>query len=262
MRLGPSPAMTSANSNPMRSSQPRLITELPPPSQLDIEWSPVLTRNNERILKLGNLMVTSQPAPHSPSSKNGDAPTESKKFSRFFGGNTTKKRQRLVMITSSARIVVVPAGGEEKKPKLEISLLANGVSWKTYKDSKGLTAFSVDTREKHFTFEDPKATTSDPEGSRYSSQEWLDTIERAKDLALSQNIAHSYSGDSAFNELSSTISSPTSTLNGLAASSSAGGEVDGVNIPRNPRGREDSDSVKGIKRFSRRHSKNGLAAVF
>lgn len=126
---------------------PRLITELPPPSQLDIAWSPVLTKTNERILKLGNLLVLSSPAPHSPGGRNGvssDIETP-KKFSRFFGSSAPKKRQRLVMVTSSARIVITAAGGEEKKAKAEIALLADGCSWKTMKDSKGLTYWSVDT---------------------------------------------------------------------------------------------------------------------
>ncbi len=127
---------------------PRLITELPPPSQLDIEWSPVLTKNNERILKLGNLVVLSSPAAHSPNSRNGvshsDAETP-KKFSRFFGSNTPKKRQRLVMVTTSGRVVMVAAGGEEKKTKTELSLLDAGCTWKSLKDSKGLTYWSIDT---------------------------------------------------------------------------------------------------------------------
>ena len=136
-----------ANSGVPKPS-PRVITELPPPSQLDIEWSPVLTRNNERILKLGNLLVNSTPAPHSPTGKSGgqngemDSP---KKFSRFFGSNTPKKRQRLVMITSSARIIIVAAGGEDKKSKIEISLLISGCSWRKLQDSKGLTYWCVDT---------------------------------------------------------------------------------------------------------------------
>lgn len=120
----------------------RSVTELPPPSQLDIDWSPVLTRHNERILKMGNLIVTSLPLPQSPQPSGSDAP---KKFSRFFGGGTTKKRQRLVMITSTARLIVVPAGGEEKKAKLELSLSTPGVNCRTYQDSKGLTAFCVET---------------------------------------------------------------------------------------------------------------------
>ena len=130
--------------------QPRLITELPPPSQLDIDWSPVLTRSNERILKLGNFTVTSQPQAHSPTGVKGgdDAP---KMFSRLFGGNTIRKKQRLVMITSSARIVMAAAGGDEKKAKTEISLLAAVTSWKSYKDAKGITCWCVDTVSISFT---------------------------------------------------------------------------------------------------------------
>lgn len=127
---------------------PRVITELPPPSQLDIEWSPVLTKNNERILKLGNLLVNTTPAPHSPTGKssgqNGETDSP-KKFSRFFGSNTPKKRQRLVMITSSARIIIVAAGGEDKKSKIEIPLLVSGCSWRKLQDPKGLTYWCVDT---------------------------------------------------------------------------------------------------------------------
>jgi 3-phosphoinositide dependent protein kinase-1 len=124
--------------------QPRIITELPPPTQLDIEWSPVLTRNNERILKLGNLMVLTAPLPNSPSTKNGDGEGH-KKLSRFFGGSTTKKRQRLVLVTSSGRIILAAAGGEEKKAKTEISLLASDCTWRMQLDAKGQTVWCVDT---------------------------------------------------------------------------------------------------------------------
>ncbi|OMP89006.1 Serine/threonine-protein kinase ksg1 [Diplodia seriata] len=252
----PRPGPSSTNPPPPPRPSARVITELPPPSQLDIDWSPVLTRNNERILKLGNLMVTSAPAPHSPHGESSEAP---KKFSRFFGGNTTKKRQRLVMITSAARLILAAAGGEEKKAKMDLSLLGEGTGWRSYKDSKGITAWCIDTKDKHLIFEDPKATPSDPEGSKYTAQEWLDALEQAKDFANSQSMASSYSGDSAFNELSSTISSPASTLGGESA-------LDGINIPTSRHLRkgdhDDSGSIKGRKRFSKRHSKNGLAAVF
>lgn len=131
---------------PASRALPRVITELPPPSQLDIEWSPVLTKTNERILKLGNLVVSSSPAPHSPSSKNGHGENDAaKKFSRFFGGSTTKKRQRLVMITSSARIIIAAAGGEEKKAKVEISLVAPGTQYRSTTDSKSFSSWVVDT---------------------------------------------------------------------------------------------------------------------
>jgi 3-phosphoinositide dependent protein kinase-1 len=146
---GPPPISTTQSQAQTPSSRPQLrgITELPPPSQLDIDWSPVLTHNNERILKLGNLIVNSSSQASSPGGKNADSatPTEKPKFSRFFSGSTTKKKERLVLITSNARVILAPAGGNEKKIKMEIPLVSPGCSWKSYVDSKGLTAWSIDT---------------------------------------------------------------------------------------------------------------------
>ena len=101
-----------------------------------------MTRTNERILKLGDLMVLSSPIPNSPHNKGDEG---HRKFARFFGGSTTKKRQRLVMVTSSGRIVLAPAGGEEKKAKQEISLLAPDGAWRTQVDAKGQTVWCVDS---------------------------------------------------------------------------------------------------------------------
>lgn len=137
----PSRGMPSQNGGAARPA--RIITELPPPTQLDIEWSPVLTRTNERILKLGDLMVISSPIPNSPHGK-GDHGESHKKFSRFFGGSTMKKKQRLVMVTSSGRVVLAPAGGEEKKAKQEISLLASDCVWRTQVDVKGQVVWCID----------------------------------------------------------------------------------------------------------------------
>lgn len=132
-----------------RPAVPRVITELPPPSQLDIEWSPVLTKTSERILKLGNCTVTSAPAPLSPDGKGGinghngaDAP---KKFSRFFTGGGPKRRQRLVMVTTSARIIIAAAGGDEKKVKTEINLLGLGVVIRQVGNASTNNAWAIDT---------------------------------------------------------------------------------------------------------------------
>jgi 3-phosphoinositide dependent protein kinase-1 len=74
--------------------------------------------------------------------QNGDG----NKFSRFFGGSgTNKKRQRMVMVTSSGRVIVTAAGGDDKKPKLEISLLEEGCTWKKLQDPKGLSYWCIDT---------------------------------------------------------------------------------------------------------------------
>ncbi|KAI9846708.1 MAG: pkb-activating kinase-like protein [Sclerophora amabilis] len=244
--------------------QPRVITELAPPSQLDIDWSPVLTRTNERILKLGNLVVQTSPMPHSPTSKaqpgSDDTP---KKFSRFFGGGTAKKRERLVMITSSARILMAAAGGEEKKTKTEILLLAPGFDSRGTKDSRGFTAWCVETGEKLFTFEDPKVDSNSAFGA---AMEWLETIDRAKEMAISQSMAKnsSYTGDDAFKELSSSLSSPASTLGGDVGMSvdPTGSTTSSGRLSKSQQASNDTESIKGRKRFSKRHSKNGLAAVF
>lgn len=147
------PKLLKSTSGPMNNTpprpQPRIITELAPPSQLDIDWSPVLTRSNERIAKLGQLVVYSTPAPHSPTSRNAagwDQPSEQpSKLSRFFGANITKKRQRLVMVTSSARLVLAPAGGERKEAKQIIDLTDPDVSYKTQQDAKGYTVWCIST---------------------------------------------------------------------------------------------------------------------
>jgi 3-phosphoinositide dependent protein kinase-1 len=280
-RAPPAPAPTNGNTRP----QPRIITELPPPTQLDIEWSPVLTRNNERILKLGNLMVLSSPRPHSPNSKNGEDMHERKGgFARFFGGSTTKKRARLVMVTSSARIIMAAAGGDEKKTKNDISLLAPDCTWKTQTDAKGQTVWCVDTvshinrpmgprsnhkqRGTHYTFEDTKSSVTSGDPSKSSAQEWIDAIERAKEIALSQNMVGSYSSETGF-DMPSGATSPTSTLHGTSIYSESYGVSDrhGRNHLTKSQaslGGEDAlgDAKKKSHRFSKRQSKNGLSTPF
>lgn len=248
----PSPPQANGGSRPTR-----IITELPPPTQLDIEWSPVLTRNNERILKLGDLMVISAPIPHSPHGKGeGDG---HKKFSRFFGGNTTKKRQRLVLITSSGRIVLAPAGGEEKRAKQEIPLLAPDCSWKTQIDVKGQPVWCVDTGGVHYTFEEPKSSQNNE--SKFSVDDWIESLERAKDLAISQNLV---GNDTGFGDMSSSMSSPSSTMGGRSQFSPEGFSINdrsGRNQLSKSQASLEETNVKR-NRFSKRQSKNGLGAAF
>lgn len=239
------------------SSRPpgRIITDIPPPSQLDIEWSPVLTRTNERILRLGDLMVMSSPIPNSPHNKGDEG---HRKFSRFFGGSTTKKRQRLVMVTSSGRIILAPAGGEEKKAKQEISLLTPDCSWKSQVDAKGQTVWCVDSGGIHYTFEDVKPPSSF-EPPRPTAEDWLETLQQARDFAVSLNLSRSYTSDNAFEGMSSSMSSPASTFG-----------PDGYNIndrshrnhlSKSQASLEDTANTKR-NRFSKRQSKQGLGSAF
>ncbi|KAI0025841.1 protein kinase-like domain-containing protein [Xylariomycetidae sp. FL0641] len=233
----------------------RIITDIPPPSQLDIEWSPVLTKTNERILRLGDLMVLSNPIPNSPHNKGEEG---HRKFARFFGGSTTKKRQRLVMITSSGRILLAPAGGEEKKAKQEISLLAPDCSWKTQTDAKGQTVWCVDSGGYHYVFEDAKAPASlDP--PRPSPEDWLECLQQAKDLALSMHHSGAYASDNGFGEMSSSMSSPASTF----------GPDYGLNdrshrshLSKSQNSLDEIPSTTKRNRFSKRQSKQGLGSAF
>lgn len=233
----------------------RLITDIPPPSQLDIEWSPVLTKTNERILRLGDLMVMSAAIPNSPYNKGEEG---HRKFTRFFGGSTTKKRQRLVMITSSGRIIIAPAGGEEKKAKQDISLLTPDCVWKTTIDAKGQVVWCVDSAGYHWTFEDIKAPSSlNPPGP--TPDDWIETLQQARDMAISANLSGPYTSDNGFGEMSSSMSSPASTFG-----------PEGYNVSdrshRNPLTRsqaslEDTTTTKR-NRFSKRQSKQGLGPAF
>ncbi|KGO64038.1 hypothetical protein PITC_012750 [Penicillium italicum] len=259
------PVISTAPSNAANASSrhlPRVVTELPPPSQLDIEWSPVLNKSNERILKLGNLVVLSSAASHSPTSKNSSGEFEApRKFSRFFSGSTTKKRQRLVMVTSSGRVIMAASGGDEKKIKLEISLLAPGTSYRSTTDSKGISSWVVDTREKHYVFEDPKPSSSNIGATAVQVQEWLDALDRSREMASQQQNAGF--SDDAFRDLSSGFPSPANTLDRTSDM-----QKDDRGPPSSSRNHlvkqqaGDTESMKGRKRFSKRHSKNGLAAVF
>ncbi|KAK5175872.1 serine/threonine protein kinase [Saxophila tyrrhenica] len=254
---------------PQPRPQLRGVTDLPPPSQLDIDWSPVLTHNNERILKLGNLVICSTHQEKSPTGKNGDPPTPSEKPRfRLFGGNTAgKKRERLVLITSSARVIIAAAGGNDKKAKMDVNCLNTGALWTPFTDARGLTAFQIDTRERHITFEDPRATTADPAGSKYSTQEWLDALDNAKEIAIATSTAGSASyagGKSTY----SSVSSPADSMGADAAMPMSGPSAERHHMMRHTLrkshtdGGDGGESLKGRKRFSKRHSKSGLAAVF
>lgn len=253
------PTASSNNNNANPRALPRVVTELPPPSQLDIEWSPVLAKSNERILKLGNMSVSVSSGPYH-ASKNGGEHEPTKKFSRFFGAGTTKRRQRLVMVTSHARIIVAAAGGDEKKAKFDISLLTPGLQYRSVTDSKGITSWIVDTKEKHFVFEDPKSSSTIPGTTALSSREWLDVLDRAREIALAQQIGPSSSAEDSYRDLPSGLSSHASTLNQVPDPKPEGSHTGRATLVK-PQP-TDSDSIKGKKRFSRRHSKNGLSAVF
>ncbi|KAK8094400.1 hypothetical protein PG997_001085 [Apiospora hydei] len=255
------PKIINLNGGNSPQAAPQSRHRYPPPSQLDIEWSPVLNRTNERILRLGDLLVMSTPIPNSPHAKSGGEHGEGhRKFARFFGGSTTKKRQRLVMITSSGRIVLAPAGGDEKKAKQEISLLAPDCAWRTQIDAKGQTVWCVDSNKygMHYTFEEPKAANS-LDSSRPTADDWIENLEQARDMAASNN------GDNGFGDMSSSMSSPASTFGGTGALNSEGFGISDRShrnhLSKSQLSLEDTTTSKR-NRFSKRQSKQGLGPAF
>jgi 3-phosphoinositide dependent protein kinase-1 len=284
----PQPIATSRSAPPSQPNPPNggsrsnwIITELPPPTHLDIEWSPILTRNNERILRIGELMVISAPLPNNSNGKGSE--DGHKKLSRFFGGSTTKKRQRTVIVTSSGRIVMAPAGGEDKRLKQEISILAPDCTWRTQHDAKGQLVWCVDTVSipklcsyvsrvlttlqggLHYTFEDAKNSSSTDLG-RASAEEWTECLDRAKEYALSQDSDVAYEADAGYRDMSSAMSSPSSTLAGRGNNnyeSYAPSERPGrSHLSKSQGSLEDPSPAPKRNRFSKRQSRNGLDSAF
>lgn len=105
--------------------------------------------------------------------------------------------------------------------------------------------------------------------------DWVESLERAKDLALAQDISGGYfSVENGFGDLASGMSSPASTIGGRSAYHDAEGLSGGFGVASNDRssGRNQlsksqaslPDEVSSAKRnrFSKRQSKTGLGAAF
>lgn len=182
------------------------------------------------------------------------------------------------MVTSSGRIVLAPAGGEEKRAKQELSLLSPDCSWRSQQDAKGQLVWCVDTVSdssqtgrnlsnlslqggQHYTFEETKSPSS-WEGGRNSVEEWIDCLERARDLAISQNAA-SQAADEAFAEISSSVSSPASTLGGRTNYTEGFSVSDRSNRNHLSKGQNNTEETQSKRnRFSKRQSRNGLGSAF
>ena len=117
-------------------------------------------------------------------------------------------------------------------------------------------------RGTHYVFEDPKSSSNTGSSTQTSAEEWVETIERAKDLALSQNMSGSYHSEM---DMGSSVSSPSSSTLGGASIYPEGFSIVDRN-GRNQLGKSQTslgtEETAKRHRFSKRQSKNGLAAVF
>lgn len=239
----------------------RIITELPPPTQLDIEWSPVLTRTNERILKLGDFNVSAVTQPNVNGAK---ALEDGKKLSRFFGGTATKRRHRLVIITTTGRIILAPAGGEEKRSKLELSLLSPDCMWSRQFDAKGQASWVVATDGHHYTFEVPKVSFSS-QTCHSTAEEWIACLEKSRSLALAYSSAPRDQETTMLDEVPSTLSTPTSAPAAIQYCADPPGRHDRSmrnHISKSQTASNEVGSSSKRNRFSKRQSRTGTGPVF
>lgn len=103
-----------------------------------------------------------------------------------------------------------------------------------------------------------------------STQDWLETLDRAKELAAAQDLQSAYNtegpynAEESFNISSSALSSHASTLDHHVqdVNPAESSTHHGRGTLHKQHAGADSESIKGRKRFSKRQSKSGLAAVF
>jgi len=134
----------------------------------------------------------------------------------------------------------------------------------------------------HYTFEEPKGAhatnnnnSNNADGAKFSVDEWIDALERSKELAISQNVAASVA-ENGFGDMSSSMSSPASTMHGVGSSGAPTFSADAAGtgytisdragrnqLSKSQASLEDSSSINVKRnRFSKRQSKNGLGAAF
>lgn len=89
-------------------------------------------------------------------------------------------------------------------------------------------------------------------------------MDQAREVAIATSMTNSYSGESMLNDLNtSAMSSPADSIGGDTAMPLSGPSASERHALRHTlRRNTDEESLKGRKRFSKRHSKSGLAAVF
>lgn len=88
-------------------------------------------------------------------------------------------------------------------------------------------------------------------------------MEQAREVAIATSMTNSYSGESMLNDLNqSAMSSPADSIGGDTAMPLGGPSASERHLRHTLRRGTDEESLKGRKRFSKRHSKSGLAAVF
>lgn len=112
-------------------------------------------------------------------------------------------------------------------------------------------------------FEETKSASPPSEGGSPAASDWIECLDRARDMALSQSMGASYAGDNGFADMPSAVSSPASTLGGRGNFPDSYGVSDrqGRNhLSKSQASLEDPAPKRN--RFSKRQSRNGLGSAF
>lgn len=116
----------------------------------------------------------------------------------------------------------------------------------------------------HYQFEQPKNSSSSSIEAG-TADEWIEALEKAKDLAISQDLLGSYNTDNGFGDMNSSLTpSPASTLSRAMNFPDGGFNVSdrsGRNQLSKKEGSSEDQQTKKNHRFSKRQSKNGLGAA-
>lgn len=108
----------------------------------------------------------------------------------------------------------------------------------------------------HYTFEEPKSSSAD---ARFSADDWIEALQRAKDMSMSFS-GGSYGSESGFEDMSPSMSSPSSTLGGRSEGFSVSDRSGRNQLSKSQASLEETNVRRN--RFSKRQSKNGLGAAF
>lgn len=94
-------------------------------------------------------------------------------------------------------------------------------------------------------------------------QEWVDALDRAKETAQFHATPSTALAEDSFRDMQSNHGGGESDDASMHLNIPSGGGGRAALVKNQARGGgDDSESVKGRKRFSRRQSKNGLSAIF
>lgn len=133
--------------------------ELPPPSSVDAEFAHLLQGSTERILRFGHIQMYASNEPV-------DLEKEQSRISKLF---SSRKKKRALMITTNGRMLII----SDNKLQMELPVTNPNITVKEFPFNKKLNVgvFSVETKVKVYTFEDPSG-----------SVDWIAAINKAREF--------------------------------------------------------------------------------